>query len=154
MEETIMRDMSNNTARPAELRTQSTLGGKVRTKQSFKEDTDINLIFKRWVKGGDVTHFAQGQPSYGDHTNALDYQEKLNAVINADEQFAALPSAIRERFNNEPEELLLFVEDPANREEGEQLGLFKPDPSAAEPPATRSAPSEPVEETVEAPTEP
>lgn len=132
-------------------RVQTSCGGVSRTKQEFKDECNINLIRKRWMNGGDITHLAKGQPTYGDHMNSMDYREKLNGIIAADEAFESLPSEIRQRFHNDPVELLEFVEDPENIEEGRQLGLFAPE--AEQPPKTPPIP-EPTPEPPETPPAP
>ena len=44
----------------------------------------------------------------------------------ADDAFMALPAAVRERFNNDPAELVDFVSDVNNRSEAIDLGLIPP----------------------------
>jgi len=43
----------------------------------------------------------------------------------AADYFRALPARIRNRFRNDPLELLTFVQDPENLEEGIALGIFE-----------------------------
>lgn len=58
----------------------------------------------------------------------------------AQEQFAALSSKIRKRFNNDPVELLKFVSDAKNLEEMYELGLaVKPAPIADSEPIVGKA---------------
>ena len=47
-------------------------------------------------------------------------------VMAADDAFMALPANIRERFNNDPAELVDFVSDDRNRSEAIDLGLVPP----------------------------
>lgn len=129
-------DKRNLPEDPDRVRVQLSFEGHVtRTKQEFREDCDLNHIFKTWVNGGELTHINKRQPRFGDHMSPLDYREKLNAVIEADHAFDELPATTRERFGNNPEKLLEFVADEKNHEEGIQLGLFNPKPTA-EPAAT------------------
>lgn len=100
--------------------------GASRTKQSFRDECDINLIMKRYEATGVLQHLARGAPQFVDATS-LDYQASMELVIAAREQFDALPAKVRERFRNDPGEMLAFVEDEANRAEAIKLGLV-PEP--------------------------
>lgn len=62
-------------------------------------------------------------PKYGDFANPLSYQESLNLVIHAQEQFNSLSSRVRERFANDPQKFLEFTSNPENAEEMVKLGL-------------------------------
>lgn len=122
-------------------------------KQSFKDDCDINRIVKQFTRTGQVTHLNR-QPAHYGYAPALDFREALEMVREQEEQFAELPSQVRARFNNNPEELLEFLGDPENLEEARQLGLAegekpeveKPESEGEEPP-----PSSPSSEPLEAP---
>lgn len=107
------------------------------TEQSHKADSDINTIVRRIERGQPLSAFQQGsQGIYGDFTQFQDYQENLNTVIAAQEAFDSLPAPIRKRFDNDPVELMKFLDDNKNREEAENLGLVnkKPEPVPAPPP--------------------
>lgn len=93
------------------------------TKQSFKNECDINLIMKKWQKTGVLPQARSAQPCYGDFTGISDYQSALNAVAEAQDTFLALPSALRARFSNDPSLFLEFVQNPANIDEMISLGL-------------------------------
>jgi len=119
-----------------------------RTKQEFKEECDINVIWSRYAKNGVFDHVAKSTPQFGDFTNASEYSERLNQVIAAQDGFDNLPALTRRRFGNDPGELLAFMDDPANREEGESLGLF---PIEDPPPAPADSPPTPEEKPAEQP---
>lgn len=114
-----------------------------RTQQHQKDEADINQIMRKFQKTGLVNHLAKGHPSYGDFTVVTDYQTALEQVEQAHQSFMALPANIRRRFSNNPGELVAFMSDENNREEGEQLGLFpkKAKPVEAEPAPTPETPS-------------
>lgn len=76
---------------------------------------------------------------YSDAPNPYDYKESLDVISKADQAFAALPSAVRVRFNNDPLELLQFLQDPKNQQEAYDLGLSSTAP-APEPPAKSPEP--------------
>lgn len=102
------------------------------TKQSFKDECDINNIMTRFNATGVVSHVSSIAPEYGDFMSAGDFQSSLNTVIEAQAMFDALPAVLRDRFANDPKQLLAFIADDKNREEAIKLGLVKePDPEPA-----------------------
>lgn len=105
------------------------LGELSRTKQSFKDEVNINKIIEKYNKTGQFPQLLNSNPKYGDFSTALSYQESLNTIMLANEQFNALSSKVRKKFNNDPVELLKFVSDAKNLEEMYDLGLaVKPAP--------------------------
>lgn len=102
------------------------------TKQSFAEECDINNIMRKYETTGVVDHVAAKPPQFGDFMSAYTFQESMNAVIDAENMFAQLPARIRDRFGNDPEQLLRFLEDDKNRAEAIELGIVAPPP--ADPP--------------------
>lgn len=91
------------------------------TQQHFKDETDINYILSNF--GIDALPVNPLSPRYGDFTDVVDYHSALNAVIAAEDSFMALPAHLRTRFDNDPAKLIDFLENPANRQEAESLGL-------------------------------
>jgi len=104
------------------------------TKQSHKDECDINNIIKSYQVTGMVTHINEraAQGTYADLPDPLDYQEALNISLAAQASFDTLPSKVRERFDNDPEKFLQFMHDERNTEEIYELGLATR-PKAAEP---------------------
>lgn len=103
-----------------------------KTQQHFAEDADINTIVRRFNLTGELpTDFRS--PQYGDFTGVSDYQTALDSVIAADNEFMRLPAEVRERFNNDPQQLLDFVSDSKNRDEAAKLGLLKVEPPKPAP---------------------
>lgn len=115
------------------------------TKQSFKDESDINWIVARFIKTGFLNVDESKRAIYGDFTSVPAYMDALNMVASAKEAFDALPSSIRERFVNNPVKMVEFCSDPSNYEEGLKLGLFKEKKEAvggkeSGPKASESAP--------------
>ena len=102
-------------------------GDKGVTKQADAKDCDINLLFKRFEKTGQLPDMIVREPRYGDFSNVPDYQEAINIVRLAEEQFSALDASIRNRFENDPAKFLGFVTDQKNIDEVEKMGLLKPE---------------------------
>lgn len=71
------------------------------TKQSDALATDVNAIIKKWITHG-VAPMVSGRPTYGDFTNVGDYHGAMNKVLEAQNQFNALPSAVRAHVENDP----------------------------------------------------
>lgn len=95
-----------------------------RTQQQFKDECDVNNILKNYVNTGVLTHTNGLEPVFGDFsTLPSDYGEALALIEKSKEQFAALPSNIRDRFDNNPLFLVKFLQDENNRKEAEKLGL-------------------------------
>ncbi len=98
--------------------------GKSRTKQSFREESEINNIVARYVKTGLVDHLARYGGEYGFATS-IDFHSAMNVVTKADQMFADLPADTRRRFGGDPALFLEFVQNPENQEEMISLGLAK-----------------------------
>lgn len=101
-----------------------------KTQQQYLEQSDINNIFKKYMSTGEITWTNSKIGQYADLLDMPDYQQALNLVIDANEAFDALPSSIRDRFQNDPHQLLEFIKDPNNKEEATKLGLLKSIPEA------------------------
>ena len=119
------------------------------TKQSFKDECNINKIMDKFQRTGVIQHYAAHAPTYGD-ASPIEYLDALQTIATANEMFDDLPSSVRKRFNNNPEEFLEFVQNPSNLEECQQMGLApsltlsdnKPDKTHKKPVSTATEPSE------------
>ncbi len=100
--------------------------GQGRTHQSGNDDADINTIMQHYRTTGFITNIKLGTPVYEDFSNAEDYYASLNKVRKASDLFNSLPARVRAKVNNDPAQLINFVEDPANAEELIKLGLVEP----------------------------
>lgn len=100
------------------------------TDQSQYKDTDINNIVKRFQVTGlldspgavDYTTL-----KYGDATLLPDYQTALDLVNGVQEEFATLPSEIREKFGHDPMQLVEALGDPNKRTMLQDIGLLAKD---------------------------
>ena len=93
-----------------------------RAQQHHKDECDINVILERFGKTGQVPVNAISG-TYGDFSGVYDYHTALNAIIASENEFAALPAQIRNKFQNDPSNLVQFLDNPENRVEAEKLGL-------------------------------
>lgn len=104
------------------------------TIQSDMADTLIPNIFAQHGLDALATH--KCAPMFGDFTSApTGLQDAYNRILDAQVKFFELPSAVRERFANDPMQLLAFLMDPRNRPEAEKLGLVNVSPAAPAAPA-------------------
>ena len=83
-------------------RVQVTCTEPTKTQQHMKGHVDINEILRRYKNTGELPTMIKNNPQYGDFSDAKSYQEALDTVLHANEQFAALSSHVRERFSNDP----------------------------------------------------
>ena len=87
-----------------------------RTKQSFKDECDINNIMARFQKTGVLAFANKFEARYGDVTG-VDFGEAMRVVADARSMFAEMPARLRDRFANDPARFLEFVQNPANKDE-------------------------------------
>ena len=103
------------------------------TEQHHKDDCDLNVIVKNYVRTGQLPTNQSGPGVFGDFSGSPeDYAEAVRMLDEARAAFAALPANVRKRFNNDPQQLLAFLDNPDNRAEAEKLGLVATVPGAPE----------------------
>lgn len=111
--------------------------GAMRTKQSMKDESDINMIMKKFIKTGVIDHSAKFGAEYG-YATGLDFTTSMNIIAKGSSMFAELPAEVRARFNGDPAYFLDFVQDPANGDEMRKLGLREPEAPGAGLPASEA----------------
>lgn len=126
-----------------------------RTKQSFKEETNINRLLQRAQRSGTLSHLQKYGGMYGEMAD-FDMLEAQLRLRRGQEAFDRLPSEIRKEFHQSPTEFFKYVNDPANAERlpellpdlakpGRQFKNLKADPTAKDepvaPPAAPAAPN-------------
>lgn len=133
------------------------------TKQSFRDECNVNNIMAKFEKTGLLDHLNTHQGDYGNFIGFDDYHSSMNQVREADEAFLTIPAAIRARFNNSSSEFLKFAQDPDNHDQMVDLGLAiakppKPDPLTERAQALKTksggnTPKVPQEDAMEAETD-
>lgn len=96
------------------------------TEQHHKAECDVNRIIKKYDKTGLISHISRFEAKFGD-LRGVDFKNAMDLVTRASSDFNDLPSDIRKRFSNSPENFLTFMEDSGNREEAISLGLIRGD---------------------------
>lgn len=97
--------------------------GKSMTKQSFRDQVNINKILARHRKTGMLDHVNGKTPFYGDVSGLVSYQDSLNVIQQANDLFSGMSSDVRARFKNDPIEMIKFFQDEKNIEEAIKLGM-------------------------------
>lgn len=104
------------------------LSGVSRTKQAYKDVTDVNKIMSRFRKANGVDYPLSGVGAggtFGDFSNITDYQSALEQVERAHVAFMSLPAVVRSKFHNNAAAFLDFCNNPDNIGEMRNLGLLK-----------------------------
>lgn len=95
------------------------------TQQHHKDSTDVNLIIAKYKQTGIMPEMRK-KGVYADVSEITDYHQMVEKVMAADAAFMTLPASVRERFSNDPAQLLNFLQDPRNYDEGVKMGLYEP----------------------------
>jgi len=99
--------------------------GKSMTKKEFAADCDINRLVNKYLVTGQNPPQTTGV--FNDVSELGDYKESLEFVMKAQEDFTKLNSNVRNEFNNNPQELIEFLEDNKNFPKAVKLGLISKD---------------------------
>lgn len=96
------------------------------TVQSEKDNCDINVIMNRYATcGTPLPYRTDGvQPVYADVSELGDYMENFQRCKQAEEMFNALPSALRKELDNNPANLISFIQDKKNESRCIEYGLI------------------------------
>lgn len=133
---TTIRNPYNYSTREASIASGLACSDPTRTQQHSKEEADINTIVRRFGITGTLPG-AVRPPSYRDFDLVLDFQTAQNALLDAQANFMKLPSALRARFENSPQQFLEFCSLESNLPEMRKLGLAVAEtPSPAAPAAS------------------
>lgn len=96
------------------------------TEQAHKDTCNINKILQKYDRNGLISHVSRFEAQFGDVTG-IEFKTAQDKVIAARNEFDALPSNIRNRFKNDPSQLLSFMDNPSNRDEAIKLGIIRGD---------------------------
>lgn len=94
------------------------------TEQEHAQEADINYIAERFMRTGEMPQVLQ-LPTAGDFNGIFDFQTAMNQIAQAKLEFMKLPAKIRSRFENDPAQLLEFVQDESNYDEAVKLGFIE-----------------------------
>ena len=88
-----------------------------RTKQSFKDSTDINKILYQAQRTGTISHLQAHGGIYGDFSDIDDLLTAHARLERGKEVFDQLPSEIKREFDQDVGAFFRFVNDPANKDD-------------------------------------
>lgn len=106
----------------SEPRVHAMTGGRKLTKQADKDAVNINVIVARGRAAVEAAK-RQGEPMYGDFSDAGTYHEMLTRVLQMKEDFFALPAAVRQVAENDPHVFLELLDTDQGLEELLEAGL-------------------------------
>lgn len=84
-----------------------------RTKQSQKDETDINKMLARASREKTLSHLEKYEPMYADFSD-YDFEENQKKLVQANTIFEELPAEIKREFAQSPEEFFNYVTNPEN----------------------------------------
>lgn len=108
--------MKKSTELPKRKRVQVTFKNPSLTKQSFKQECDINTIVNRFQNTGQIPLQNNLEPQYGNAPD-LDLKTALDNVKNLHREFDDLPDYKKQIFNNNPTEYAEFLSQYEERPE-------------------------------------
>ena len=85
-----------------------------RTKQAFKDETDINKVMEKAQRAGSLSHLIKHGAHYGDFSDVSDLMSAHKRIERLHEIFAEAPSNVKKEFGNDAFAFMNFVNDPAN----------------------------------------
>lgn len=100
-------------------------GGESLAHQSFRDESDINTIVRRFGVTGQLPQNVD-PPTYASFDGIFDFHTAMNAVAAAREAFGSMSSKVRARFHNNPQEFVEFCSDEKNLDEMRKMGLAIP----------------------------
>lgn len=110
----------------------SQIGQVSRTQQSQAADTDINKIVKQFKVTGLLPQGVR-RPLNADFVDITDFRSAMNAIIQAERSFSAMPSSVRNKFGNNPAAFVEFCSDEKNIPQLREWGLAVPETAKPEP---------------------
>lgn len=115
------------------------------TKQSFRANSTVDAILKKYQTLGlppsqqqDIFTAGIARAPYGVQ-RLHDYQAELNSVISMNNYFSRLPAQTRDKFANDPINMLEWLADAKNHDEARKLKLL-PELPKKEPEPPKPAP--------------
>lgn len=115
-----------------------------KTDQSKEPETNANNVVAQYYKNG-TWPASRGPGIYADLSSVTDLMGAYETVQKASEAFDALPAQLRERLNNDPQQLITYLNDPRNDAEAIALGIKVGNPSVDNAPGDATGKTGPIE---------
>lgn len=135
-------------------RVQHPVGGRIMVKQADKDQADINKIVGNYRAHGTPLPIRGQEPIYGDFSMGFEYRELLDRVTAAQDDFDALPAAVRKACDNDPAVFIDRVMNAETRDDLVDLGLVEERIPPKAKPSSEPAPepaAQPAEGSTDAP---
>lgn len=118
----VLRLMRAYDAAAVSLESAISTGSESLVQQHLADEVDVNTIVRRF---GITQARPAGLPGgiFGDFTDVLDYEDAVRKVARAEEGFMTLPAEVRERFGNDPGQLVGFAQSVPAEMLHSELGL-------------------------------
>lgn len=97
----------------------------IRTEQHHKEAVLPKNVIKKYAQMGVLQQVAHMDKQFGDVSEVLDLQEKLNLVNSITEKFNSLPAKIRKEFDHDPFKMAQAIEDVSQHERLAEIGILE-----------------------------
>ena len=94
-----------------------------RTKQADMERCDLQYQLARFQKTGLMGNLRSDEPLTGDFSEVDDLITAHNRLIDLEEQFMSIPAALRKKFDNDPLQMLEWLQKEENYEEAVKYGF-------------------------------
>lgn len=91
-----------------------------RTKQAFKDSTDVNRLLQRHAKAGTLSALAKVENRFGDF-QGFDFHHARNMIAQGQTIFEQLPSEVRREFDQDAQKFFNFVNDPEKQGKLDEL---------------------------------
>lgn len=112
-----------------------------RTKQAFKDETDINKLIRKAQKAGSLSHLLKHGATYGDFSDVPDLLTAHERIKAGQLIYDELPSELRREFPN-MFDFFEYVNDPANANRLQEVLPKLAEPGRQIPAVVRSAATE------------
>lgn len=106
-----------------------------RTKQSFKDQCDINKMLKKAQTQGSIAHLQKYPEAVYGEFEGIDLLTAHNRIVRANEIFADAPSEVRKEFDNNALKFAAWASNPENNSKLRELlpklaepGTYFPNP--------------------------
>jgi len=117
---------SKNNANLNAINYKTTFEGTSLTKQQFKKQCDIQHIMRGYKTTGVYSHVNKNyqNATYGEINVNKSWHETQTLLANLKSKFSTLPDKVKEKFKNDPKNMIEFVSNSKNLEASVKLGLL------------------------------
>lgn len=116
-----------------------------KTQQDFLPDCDLDAIVRKFMRTGVIDPgLVKAIGHFMDVTEVTDYASAQRFLASANSMFENLPAHVRHHFNDDPSQMLAFINDASNREAAEAMGFKFPERVGVSAPLDKITPTDTV----------